>query len=88
MLVTHLDENGKIKQQERTRAFFDTNADPVFAKPAVIAGVYYFPSFKGMVQPVDMTGANPGISANLVVTAGTGQAGELAPRRLANCYGP
>ncbi len=64
MLVTHLDENGKIKQQERTRAFFDTNADPVFAKPAVIAGVYYFPSFKGMVQPVDMTGANPGISAN------------------------
>ena len=63
MLVSHLDENGGVIQQERTRAFFDTNTDPIFAKPAVIAGVYYFPSFKGMVQPVDMTGTNPGISA-------------------------
>ena len=61
MLVSHLDENGKVKKQERTRAFFDADADPVFAKPAVIAGVYYFPSFKGMIQPVDMTGANPEI---------------------------
>ena len=59
MLVTHLDENGKLAKQERTGAFFDADNDPVFAKPAVIAGVYYFPSFKGMVHPVDLNAADP-----------------------------
>ena len=59
MLVTHLDEDGKLAKQERTGAFFDADADPVFAKPAVIAGVYYFPSFKGMVHPVDLNAADP-----------------------------
>lgn len=59
MLVSHLDENGKLAKQERTGAFFDADTDPVFAKPAVIAGIYYFPSFKGMVHPVDMNAADP-----------------------------
>ena len=63
MLVSHLDENGKVEKQARTQAFFDADVDPVFAKPAVIGGVYYFPSFKGMVRPVDMTGAKPRILA-------------------------
>jgi len=61
MLVTHLDEKGMISKQERTPAFFDADTDPIFAKPAVIDGVYYFPSFKGMVHPVDMNAADPGI---------------------------
>ena len=61
MLVTHLDEDGRIANQERTPEFFDADADPIFAKPAVIAGIYYFPSFKGMVHPVDMNAADPGI---------------------------
>ena len=59
MLVTHLDDNGRITEQARTAAFFDADADPVFAKPALINGVYYFPSFKGMVHPVDMNTAQP-----------------------------
>ena len=61
MLVTHLDEMGMISKQERTPAFFDADTDPIFAKPAVIDGVYYFPSFKGMVHPVDMNAADPGM---------------------------
>ena len=61
MLVTHLDEKGMISKQERTAAFFDADTDPIFAKPAVIDGVYYFPSFKGMVHPVDMNAADPGM---------------------------
>ncbi|MDE0154015.1 MAG: amine dehydrogenase large subunit [Gammaproteobacteria bacterium] len=61
MLVTHLDEKGMISKQERTPAFFDADTDPIFAKPAVIDGVYYFPSFKGMVHPVDMNAADPGM---------------------------
>ena len=61
MLVTHLDERGMISKQERTPAFFDADTDPIFAKPAVIDGVYYFPSFKGMVHPVDMNAADPGM---------------------------
>ena len=61
MLVTHLDEKGMISKQDRTPAFFDADTDPIFAKPAVIDGVYYFPSFKGMVHPVDMNAADPGM---------------------------
>ena len=64
MLVTHLDETGRMTRQERTGAFFDADIDPIFAKPAVIAGVYYFPSFKGMVHPVDMNTADPDIQAD------------------------
>ena len=64
MLVTHLDENGGMTKQERTGPFFDADTDPIFAKPAVIAGTYYFPSFKGMVHPVDMNAADPQIQAN------------------------
>ena len=59
MLITHLDEKGMITKQERTPAFFDADTDPVFAKPALIHGIYYFPSFKGMVHPVDMNAADP-----------------------------
>ena len=61
MLVTYLDEKGMISKQDRTPAFFDADTDPIFAKPAVIDGVYYFPSFKGMVHPVDMNAADPGM---------------------------
>ena len=64
MLVTHLDKTGKMTRQERTGAFFDADADPIFAKPAVLAGVYYFPSFKGRVHPVDMNAAAPDIQAD------------------------
>ncbi len=59
MLVTHLDAAGKLTQQVRTEAFFDADTDPIFAKPALIGGVYYFPSFKSMVHPVDMNAADP-----------------------------
>ena len=59
MLVTHLDEAGELARQARSEAFFDADTDPIFAKPAVIGGVYYFPSFKGMVHPVDMNAADP-----------------------------
>ena len=59
MLVTHLDAAGKLTQQVRTEAFFDADIDPIFAKPALIGGVYYFPSFKSMVHPVDMNAADP-----------------------------
>ena len=61
MLVTHLDEKGMISKQERTPPFFNADTDPIFAKPAVIDGVYYFPSFKGMVHPVDLNAADPGM---------------------------
>ena len=63
MLVTHLDAKGKVKKQARTEPFFDADADPLFAKPARIGGMVYYPSFKGMLQPVDMSGEAPVIGA-------------------------
>jgi len=79
MLVSHLDENGRVKKQARTSAFFDADEDPLFAKPAVINHVYYFPSFKGMIQPIDMTGAEPKIGKRWSLLTGKDKAERWRP---------
>ena len=43
MLISELHENGQVKKQERTRAFFNADADPLFAKPAVDQSCLLFP---------------------------------------------
>ena len=63
MLVTRLSAKGKVKEQSRTAPFFNADDDPLFAKPARIGGVVYYPSFKGMIQPVDLTAETPVIGA-------------------------
>ncbi len=59
MLVTQLDKNGQVKKQARTKPFFHADDDPLFAKPAMIDGIAYYPSFKGMIQTVDMRTEEP-----------------------------
>ncbi|MEM7020921.1 MAG: amine dehydrogenase large subunit, partial [Pseudomonadota bacterium] len=59
MLVTHLTADGKVEKQERTKAFFDIDKDALFAKAVWLGDMAYFPSFQGMVQPVDFSGEMP-----------------------------
>ncbi len=90
MLVSELDENGQVKKQERTRAFFNADADPLFAKPAVINHVYYFPSFKGLIQPVDMTRAEPKIKKSWSLLTGEDKAANWRPGgwQIITAHGP
>lgn len=70
-LSTELAADGSVAQQNRTDAFFSSDDNPIFERPAVIGGAAYFPSFDGLVYPVDVSGkvARPGKPWNLVPEA-------------------
>ena len=64
MLITRLDKKGRVKKQSKSKPFFNADQDPLFAKPARIGDMLYFPSFKGMIQVVDMSREVPVIGAS------------------------
>jgi methylamine dehydrogenase heavy chain len=55
-MSTQLDADGGIAGQTRTDAFFSSDDTPIFERVARIGDVSYFPSFAGLVFPVDMSG--------------------------------
>ena len=59
MLSVQLDKEGGVASQNETVPFNDLNDDPLFAAPGVIGPVSYFVSYKGRVQPVDLSGVAP-----------------------------
>ena len=61
MLSVQFDENGQQTEKHVTNAFFDVDDDPLFDKPAFLGTTAYFISYKGLVQPVDLSGAEPSI---------------------------
>jgi methylamine dehydrogenase heavy chain len=61
MLVSYLDEQGQVKSQKRTKKFFSGDKDPLFSASTMLGDVAYFPSFKGQMQPIDMSSATPKI---------------------------
>ena len=63
MLTVHLDEAGGLASTERTAPFFDIDADALFEKPAVRAGVAWFPTFLGNVVRIDLSGDMPQVAA-------------------------
>jgi methylamine dehydrogenase heavy chain len=70
-MSTELARDGSLVKQTRTDAFFDSDKTPVFERPAIIGGIAYFPSFAGLVHPVDLRGkvASVGEAWNLVPEA-------------------
>jgi methylamine dehydrogenase heavy chain len=56
MLTTVLKDDGTLKSQHRLAPFFDTDDTPIFERPAIINGIAYFPSFKGKMHNIDMSG--------------------------------
>lgn len=55
-LTTQLNEDGSVRQQVRGEKFFDSDESPIFERAAIIGDVGYFPSFDGLVYPVDFSG--------------------------------
>ncbi len=56
-----LDESGKVIERYRGEPFFDSNEDPLFEKPVFFDGVAHFPSFAGLVYPVDLRKEQPAV---------------------------
>lgn len=71
LLSTELAADGSVAKQVRTDAFFNSDTSPIFERPAVIGTTAYFPSFAGLVYPVDVSGsvAKVGEPWNLVPEA-------------------
>ena len=57
MVSFQLDEDGQVTEQGKIEPFFDVDEDALFERPALIGGTGYFPSFSGMVQEIDLSGA-------------------------------
>ena len=55
-LTTNLDDNGEVSSSTKSEVVFDPNNDPVFEGPAISQGTAYFPTFRGQVLPVDVSG--------------------------------
>lgn len=56
VLSISLDQNGQVKTKSKSQAFNDIDNDPLFMKAAWHNGIAYFTSFKGKIQPIDMSG--------------------------------
>ena len=59
MFTYVLDSDGSIQSSKRSERFIDIDADPIFAKNAIMDGITYFPSFQGRIQPIDFRGTTP-----------------------------
>jgi len=70
-LTTQLTESGTILEQSRGDAFFNSDTSPIYERAAMIDGMAYFPSFDGLMYPVDLSGvvAQPGTPWSMVTEA-------------------
>jgi len=59
IFTVQLDADGQVKSTVRSEAFFDVDADPLFAKPAIANGIGYFPSYAGDIVPIDLRDDKP-----------------------------
>lgn len=59
LLSVELDAAGKEARRARSPRFFDPQRDPLTEKPVRIGDDWWFVSFEGMVQPMDLAGELP-----------------------------
>jgi methylamine dehydrogenase heavy chain len=61
LLSIRLNDKGAVSGRLESKAFNPLDTDPLFTNSALIAGVRYFPSLLGRVQPIDMRGEEASI---------------------------
>ncbi len=57
--AVQFDKAGKVTSEKKLPSFFDVDDDPLFDKPVYIGGIAWFPSFKGDIQALDLSGDTP-----------------------------
>ncbi|MEM9531617.1 MAG: amine dehydrogenase large subunit [Pseudomonadota bacterium] len=80
---TQLAEDGSVAQQERSEVFFDSDTTPIFDRAATIDGIAYFPSFAGLIHPVDLRGAVASVGEAWPMATGEEAAENWAPSGVA-----
>jgi len=55
-LTVLLNEDGTEKSRKRSDVFFDSDTTPIFERAPIVGKMGYFPSFKGLLHPVDFSG--------------------------------
>jgi methylamine dehydrogenase heavy chain len=63
MLTAQFDQKGTLIHQQSVASFFDVDDDPLFDKPVYIDKTAWFPSFKGDMQSIDLSGKTPVVQA-------------------------
>lgn len=82
-MSTILSAEGEILAQKRMPVFFDSDETPIFERPAIIANMAYFPSFSGLMYPVDLTGEVAVVGEPWHLVPKTERAQKWAPGGLA-----
>ena len=59
MIGVQLDGGGNVIAETRSETFNNIDDDSLFLKPARFGNMLYFPTFKGNLQPVDLSGNTP-----------------------------
>ncbi len=59
MFSAQFDKKGRVTHQEKLQPFFSVAKDPLFDKPVYVGANAYFPSYKGQLYPVDLSGKTP-----------------------------
>ncbi len=54
LLSVRLDANGAVAGKSESKAFNPLDTDPLFTASTMVAGIRYFPSLHGRIQPIDM----------------------------------
>ena len=79
LLAVSLDEAGAEAGRWSSEAFNDIDNDPLSEKAAKVAGVWHFVSYKGAVQPVDVSGDTPRILGRWWLTSAEQRAHNWRP---------
>jgi methylamine dehydrogenase heavy chain len=59
MKAVKIDSQGQESERFDTPPFFDIDEDPLFDKPIYIGNTAYFFSYKGLVQPINLSKSKP-----------------------------
>ncbi len=59
-----LDETGQLIDETFTEPFIDIDNDPMYTRHVRLGDIGYFPTFGGMMQPIDFSGDQPELLEN------------------------
>jgi methylamine dehydrogenase heavy chain len=79
LLTIKLDANGAVAGRSESKAFNPLDTDPLFTGSTTLAGVRYFPSLHGRVQPIDMKGDDIKILPDWPLVSGPDAAAHWRP---------
>lgn len=79
LLSISLDEQGKLASSQSSAAFNNIDDDPMFMRPAMAGRTAWFATFRGKLQPIDLSGPVARAGAAFAIPMQPGGAPEWRP---------